>query len=182
MSIFKELDWNDAHSLEDFLNWFMHAGPVIGKVPFNKAFSITNMRDDTRGYTINWYKKGPFQVQLVVMDPNSEAPNHRHPNMDSFELYVGGQINFYKNGELSTTDFNTVNLEENYFAPNRGDFLRITPETMHSGEFGPAGAVFFSVQKWLNGVEPRDVSEDWEGDVYSEQHKNKAEGAVDLVD
>ncbi len=170
MSIFKELDWNNSHSLEDFLNWFMNSGPSIGMIPFLNPFKVTTFNDGKKAYTINWYRKGPFQVQLIIMDPDAIAPAHKHPNMDSFELYAGGQINFYKNGKLETTDFNTVDTDKNFFAPNRGNFLRIHPEDWHNGNFGPEGAVFFSVQKWLNGVEPKDVTEDWDGEVYSDQH------------
>lgn len=170
MSIFKDQDWNESHSLEDFLNWFLNAGPHIGLMPFLKPFKVTYFNEEKRAYTLNWYTKGPFQVQLIIMDPNSIIPKHKHPNMDSFEVYAGGQINFFKNGELETEDFNLVDTTKIYQSKNRGDFLRILPGDMHNGDFGPEGGVFFSVQKWQNGISPKDVTEDWEGEVFSEQH------------
>ena len=170
MSIFKEQDWNESHSLEDFLNWFMTSGPSLGMIPFLKPYKTTFFNEETRACTINWYKKGPFQVQLIIMDPHSIIPKHKHPNMDSFEVYAGGQINFYKNGILETEDYTVIDAEDNYYSPNRKNFLRILPGDEHKGMFGPEGGIFFSVQKWQNGIKPKDVTEDWEGEVFSEQH------------
>lgn len=172
-SKYKEIEWNDSHSLEDFLNWFLISGPPIGKIPFNNPVEVTYFNEGKKATMIKWYQKGPFQVQLIITDPDMIVPEHNHPNMDSYEVYGGGQINFYKNGILETKDFTKISAEEDGTAPNRGNFIRVKPNEVHGGIFGSERGIFFSVQKWKNGVIPHDATKDWEGIVYSEEHKSK---------
>jgi hypothetical protein len=164
-------EWNESDSLEEFLNWFLTKCPSIGRVPFNNPITYTKFGEQACTL-ITWYRSGPFQVQLVIMDPNTIVPEHTHPNMDSFEVYSGGKINFYLNGNLETEDWNQVSLKENEPSLNRGNFIRVKPYDLHGGVFGPEGSVFFSVQKWINGVEPKNATEDWNGVVYSQQHED----------
>lgn len=171
--IFKEKEWTDKDSLEDFLNWFFYGSPSIGKVPFLNTVTKTSFNDNKNALTITWYNKPPFQVQLIIAEPGLIIPEHVHPNMDSFEVFVGGQINFFKNGVLETIDYNSLKLNENDYSPNRGNYLRVRPNDLHGGLFGESGGVFFSVQKWLNGVEPKDVTADWIGISYSSEHKSR---------
>jgi hypothetical protein len=70
-----------------------------------------------------------------------------------------------------------VNGETDLAVPNefglakaRGHFIRVRPSDKHGGIFGPAGGVFFSVQRWLNGVEPHCVSADYNGVVIGPEH------------
>lgn len=175
-------EWTDKDSLEDFLHWFLISGPSIGRVPFNNPITYTKFGDKTTT-SITWYRSGPFQVQLIIIEPDTIIPEHKHPNMDSFEVYSGGKINFYLNGKLETEDWKLLDIKGDEVAPNRGNFIRVRPDSMHGGIFGPGGSIFFSVQKWLNGVSPKDVTQDWDGIVYSEEHKNTVStGTTMLVD
>ena len=96
------------------------------------------------------YRKGCFQVQLFTVAPNIEIPDHIHPNMDSYEVHVGGDIAFRVNGEF--------NNPKNNLMPG---VTRIRPTDFHGGSFGKRGGLFLSVQHWLNGVEPSSAGEDW---------------------
>jgi quercetin dioxygenase-like cupin family protein len=107
------------------------------------------------------YRKDQFQVQLFIVKPHSIINPHLHPNVDSYEVFVSGDINFMRDGEWFTQN----KLE--------GD-LRIYPSTWHGGKFGQRGGVFLSVQHWLNGIKPTSVEDDWfdalnntKGDVYN---------------
>lgn len=95
------------------------------------------------------YRKGSFQVQLFTVAPNVEIPDHIHPNMDSYEVHVGGDIAFRLNGSYE--------LEQ---MPGLAGVTRVLPNAFHGGSFGKRGGLFLSVQHWLNGVAPSSAGED----------------------
>lgn len=96
------------------------------------------------------YRQEPYQVQLFIMPPNSRIEPHIHPNVDSYEVFVNGDIEF-----LVGEDCTPV------YPKNLGDSIRIVPTEWHGGNFGERGGCFISVQKWLNGVPPTSVGDDW---------------------
>lgn len=94
------------------------------------------------------YREGPFQVELLSVKPDAKLPPHRHPNIDSIEIYMSGDIAF------------TCGDKENYTSE-----LRIPPNELHSAESGPRGGCALSFQHWLNGVPPTFVGDDWVDDT-----------------
>ena len=70
-----------------------------------------------------------------------------------------------------------TNLDEKLVAENkynncglRGTTIRVKPNDKHGGTFGKEGGIFFSVQKWLNGVEPHCVAADYIGKTMGDHH------------
>ena len=156
---------NPADPLEQFLRQFLTKGSPIGYVPLNGAVRYID------GVTaVLWYRKAPFQIQMFVVPPNHIIPEHTHPNVDSYEVYVGGQIKFSHSGKfiISEADFMTPN--EHGCSKVRGGIIRVRPNDLHGGVFGASGGVFFSVQRWLNGVQPHCVSADYNGVVMGPEH------------
>lgn len=155
-----------ADPLENFLKQFLQKGSPIGYVPLHGAVRYID------GVTaVLWYRKAPFQVQMFVVPPNHIIPEHTHPNVDSYEVYVGGQIRFSHSGKFLFVDADLDEPTENGLPKKRGGIIRVRPSDLHGGTFGPSGGVFFSVQHWLNGVEPHCVSADYDGVVMGPQHK-----------
>lgn len=109
------------------------------------------------------YRKAPYQVQLFVVKPNSIIEQHVHPNVDSFEIFLGGDIKFVCDGVEYPQD-------------QMGASIRIKPECWHGGTTGDIGGSFLSVQKWINGVEPKDVGQDW-----ADKSKNVSGTAIDIT-
>jgi hypothetical protein len=155
--------------LEGFLQWFLNGGATsIGAVPLlNAVHSIESV------WSVTWYRQPPFQVQMFIVPPNYVIPEHTHPNVDSFEVYIGGQIRFSHSGEwvISEEDFTTPT--ERDLARKRGATIRVRPGDLHGGIFGPAGGVFMSVQQWLHGVDPHCVAADYSGPVMGPDHFSK---------
>lgn len=137
--------------LTEFKDWWLMHRPFI--IPEKNMLSHVA---DTHGSVL--YRDGQFQVELFNVRPNSTIPAHIHPNVDSFEVYVSGDIVFMRDGEL---------VEQHVV----GGSTRILPSCWHGGEFGERGGCFLSVQKWLNGVEPKFVGDDWD-----DAHKNNSYG------
>lgn len=99
-------------------------------------------------YGVVLYRQEPYQVQLFIMPPNSSIEDHMHPNVDSYEVFVGGDIEFRCDGEKFTQSV-------------LGSSIRVKPDSWHGGIFGERGGCFLSIQKWLNGVQPTSVGHDW---------------------
>lgn len=155
----------DVDPLERFLEWFLKSGPNIGLIPLMGA--VHKVEDV---WSVRWFKHGQFQVQLFVVPPNYVIPEHTHPNVDSFEVYLGGQIRFSHQGKWVVPESALVEEGEYGTAPMRGMTIRVRPNDLHGGVFGESGGVFMSVQHWLNGVEPHCVGSDYDGIVMGPNH------------
>jgi hypothetical protein len=152
-------------ALETFCDKFLKNSSLIGRVPlFNAVHKVEDVM------SVTWYREKQFQVQLFVVPPNYIIPEHTHPNVDSFELYVGGEIQFTINGKYTTSEeaMTTPNPDSTSYC--RGVRMRVKPETTHGAIIGPSGGVFMSIQHWLNGVEPHCVAADYTGITMGEHH------------
>ena len=128
--------------LEEFLHWWLQNRVICP--PLDN--SLTHIKDT---YGVVLYRQGPFQVELFNVKPNSEIVPHLHPNVDSFEVFLTGDIHFMCNGEWS-------------YEQKLGESItRVKPDSWHGGLFGEKGGCFLSVQHWLNGVPPTFVGNDW---------------------
>lgn len=129
-----------------FLNWWLQNRPMAPPI---EGFHTCN--GQIQGSVI--YRSGQYQVQMFVVQPNSVIAPHIHPNVDSYEVYVSGDVEFMLNGEVYSQ------------ANNASGILRVAPDSWHGGTFGPKGGVFLSAQRWLNGVPPTSVGEDWKDEL-----------------
>lgn len=150
------------------MNWFLYESPRFGLIPAHDCISYIE------GVTsVLWYRKGQFQVQLFVVPPNHVIPAHIHPNVDSFELYLGGEMQFSKGGEFMISLEESLGVGQFGEAAMRGKMIRVRPNDWHGGTFGRAGGVFMSLQYWLNGVEPHCVTADYCGVTMGPDHFKK---------
>lgn len=150
--------------LSGFLNWVLRELPSIWAAP--KKDSVWRVGEVTSTLL---YRQAPYQVQLFSVPGGTIIPEHTHPNVDSYEVYIGGDIKFSFEGEYVHSD---EELEEDQYGLSkaRGNVIRVRPNNKHGGVFGPGGGVFLSVQKWLNGVEPHCVALDYIGTCVDEHH------------
>ena len=129
-------------TLEGFKDWWLTHRPM--NTPLDKGLVFVA---DTHGVVL--YKHNQFQVELFIVKPNSEIKPHVHPNVDSFEVFMSGDINFM--------------CDDKWYELNKiGSSIRVKPNSYHGGLFGPAGGSFLSIQHWLNEIEPKFVGDDWE--------------------
>lgn len=163
-------------TLDTFANWFFTKSPRFGIIPTEGA--VTYIEDVT---AVLWYRHKQFQVQQFIVPPNYTIPAHTHPNVDSYELYLGGEIEFSKGGEFIISPEQARSLGKFGEAAMRGKTLRIHPDDLHGGEFGPNGGVFMSIQHWLNGVKPHCVSQDYTGAVMGKDHYDKVKAGDPIL-
>jgi len=127
--------------LERFKDWWLTNRP-INTPPDSKLVYVA----DTNGLVL--YREGQYQVELFSVKPNSTIKPHVHPNVDSYEVYIAGDIVFTCDGL-------------DYAQKELGATIRVRPDSWHSGIFGNRGGVFLSIQKWGNDVHPKFVGDDW---------------------
>src|SRR5215211_1000667 len=145
--------------------------PVLGAVPFSGA--VSKIQDVT---AILLYRKDQFQVQMFAVLEGTIIPEHTHPNVDSIEVYVGGNIMFSHSGKYIFPKGEVAALTGPLGRANkRGSTIRVRPNDVHGGVFGDGGGVFLSVQHWLNGVKPHCVSADYNGLTMGDDHLSKVE-------
>jgi hypothetical protein len=130
--------------LTQFMNWWRN-NREISINPYEQRMVHVG---DTAGVTL--FRDGQYQVELFIVKPNSIIIPHIHPNVDSYEDYIAGEIDFMLEDKLC----NYLNINEP---------LRVYPNTWHGGIFGSRGGTFLSIQRWLNGVAPKFVGDDWVG-------------------
>jgi hypothetical protein len=127
--------------LEFFKNWWLNNRPINtyeGAKPCYHANIVGTVL----------YRQYPYQVQLFITPPNTLIEEHLHPNVDSFEVYLNGDIAFTCNGHV----FDSHKI---------GESIRVKTSYWHGGKTGKLGATFLSIQKWLNGEQPSSVANDW---------------------
>jgi hypothetical protein len=162
--------------LTRFLRFYMNNAGPLAFVPLHDTVHDV---DGVRSVTM--FREGQFQVQMFIAPPNKIIPEHTHPNVDSYEVYVGGQIRFSKHGKWCATEDEANAADVRDLCGLRGTAIRVYPQDPHGGVAGPSGSCFLSVQHWLNGVAPTCVANDYTGVVMGEDHLSKVTtGAPEL--
>ena len=128
--------------LENFKNWWLN-NRVINTPKYG---SLSLYHEKIAGIVL--YRKEEYQVELFIPQSNSEIKKHIHPDVDSFEVYLCGEIVF----NLNDLDYEPFTI---------GDSLPVPSDSFHGGIIGKEGAAFLSIQKWKNGVLPSSVGENW---------------------
>jgi len=154
----------EPDDLTEFLEWVFTEMPPIWATP--KENAVWRIGEVTSTLL---YRQGPYQVQLFSVPGNYIIPEHTHPNVDSYEVYIGGEINFSFEGNY-VHSLEELEVNDCGLCKARGDVIRVKPNNKHGGVFGPSGGVFLSVQKWLNGVKPHCVAMDYTGVCMDEEH------------
>jgi hypothetical protein len=152
--------------LFQFFEWYqgrngfgVPQSPIDG---FNRVGAFT-------GLTL--FRNGPYQVQLWMCDPNSEIPEHSHPNVDTIQVYVCGQVYLRLNGKL-IIEPERLAEETRHFNVFNGRYIRVGPNDTHGASIGPMGGAFVNFQFFLDG-NPRSVELDWKGDPIDDEHARR---------
>jgi len=97
---------------------------------------------------ITLYRQRDLQVQLFVLPPDSEIPTHTHPNMDSFEVYIGGDVFLFIDGEeagdhAKLESFDYLEDKEEFYDLLFLQHFRVKPASPHGGGNREEGRGFF---------------------------------------
>ena len=142
-------------ALESFFNWWMSC--KAQRPPCDEIINV-----DGQFTEIILYREGQFQVQLVIAQPDTEIPDHIHPGVDSYEVYMSGDLRFRRDADA--------------FCPQDPGIshLRVLPESYHGATVGPRGGTFLSIQHWTDPtVQPSFISHEWGYADENEKVKSK---------
>ena len=158
--------WNNV---QEFKDWWTQNRPICP--PFKDAIFSTDLV-----YSLCLFRKGQFQVELYIMKPDSLAPEHGHPNVDSLFTYLGGHMEFRREGfefyDLSAEQLEQDNGTHKLFGTTGHAF----DGELHSVRTAKTGGAFLSFEHWKAEREPDSVLLNWRGSPDSERHEALWEG------
>jgi quercetin dioxygenase-like cupin family protein len=125
------------------------------------------------------YQDGPFQVeQYFVLEKSMSFPAHRHPNVETIEFTLCGDLLFFLDGQECHSNEQLEVILKNGSSQVH-DVVRIQRNQEHWVNVGRNGGVFLSIQKWATN-RPGSVVLDWDGEAFSDVHsKNVSQGNRD---
>jgi hypothetical protein len=155
-------------NLHAFGRWVLSQGFASLRPPADglRFVRTADFKDGEIAAGIVLARDPPYQAELFLVTPNSSLVSHSHPNVDSFEVYVTGDVHFDVNGKAVETVERVESLAEDGASFLNGAWFRIRSGMPHGGRSGKNGGAFISIQKWKNGVEPTSVVEDWDGPAH----------------
>lgn len=147
----------------EFATWFVNRR-FAGIIPFMRSESI-NFGPIARTVL---YRSGCFQVEMWVVWPGETSfPEHLHPDVDTVEIHLSGDIHFTLNGKPVDS-----NLALSIDGDNSLAAIRIRHTDVHQASAGTGGAIFLSCQHWLHDVPPASVALNWDGPEFSPVQAN----------
>lgn len=95
------------------------------------------------------YRKDNFQIERVIIEPHAMIRSHAHPDIDSWEIWLAGS-------GLVTIGKHVASMKRDGYRPSL-----VQHNVWHGGEIFEKGAMWLSVQQWLNGQVPTSVIKNW---------------------
>lgn len=164
MDVTSEYFLNTKDPLKSFAHWYIKQVLDKKTLPINTIYDNVTSVADCMGVVL--YRMPPFQVQMFLCKKNQKSPEHTHPDIDSYELYFGGDMSFTKNGKTTTKKPEEL-LDGTSSA--WGWFLRVNRDDLHEAVSGDKHASFLSIQYW-RGVFPSSVERNWKGQKFTDNH------------
>ena len=149
-------------NVTEFKQWWLKSRPL--RPPFDQASFITDL-----AYSLCLYRGGAFQIELYILKPDSTAPFHSHPGVDSTFIYLGGNL------EFGLEDGTFPDLSEFQKAKENGAHMLLgksadAPDGMlHSVRTFKEGGAFLSFEHWKE-KEPDSVVLNWTGEPDGKVH------------
>lgn len=118
------------------------------------------------------HRDGEYQTQVFKTPENFVIPEHTHPNVDSYEIFVSGEVAFTHSGRWMSA---CADKCKDVFLHTSNEIIKTTAikvdaKDPHGGFSGKGGHVFLSIQKWLHNVKPKCVAIDYSGGTMSTKH------------
>jgi len=154
-----KMQWNNV---EEFMGWWLETRII--RPPFKDTMFTT---DFAQSFCL--YREGRFQVELYLLKENITTPFHRHPNVDSMFLYLGGNLEF---GLPDKTFTNTQEFQkegEHGAHMLLGKIAVAMDGELHSVRTYDQGGAFLSFEYWQD-KNPSSVVVNWDGEYDGPVH------------
>lgn len=116
------------------------------------------------GMGMTMFEMKPFRVELFLFRPQIEIPEHIHPDVESYEVYIAGDMELTKDS-IPQTKREFVKPNENRICMSNGGMIRIPAESVHGGWTSgiDTGGAFLSIQFWKRNWHDDSVMYNWKG-------------------
>lgn len=155
-----QIEWA---SLKDFTDWWWSENPYSSFVsrPLAPPPDAVKMCEASCEFVI--FRRGQYQVEQIILMPGRYVPPHNHPNVDTFEIHLMGS----GTAELKLRNDSWFRCKQDADLSKLADKrrLHIKPGQMHRGVAATVN-VALSFQRWLNGVRPTFITDDWVGEPW----------------
>lgn len=152
---------NQFQNLFAFSKWFLSQSLSSLRPPHNAVYFY-----QTEGGVVTSVvlcRVGQFQVELFVGPGPGHFPEHAHPNVDSIEMHLTGEIAFTIRGRQVIPPDRIKEIASDGASVFCGFRSRVGAGVPHGANVGPGGGAFLSIQQWRDGLQPTSVGLDWVG-------------------
>jgi len=154
--------WKD---IDEFTKWYQDNGYPF-KPPAGDPVYVT---DHTLSSIV--FREGRFQVELYMMGPNWETPNHGHPGIDHKIIFLNGTVGGSKNGTfLSDSSQWASQSREDGCNVLFGIINDFCGDDFHQVHIGPKGGLIAITQKWDEGLVMASQSVQYVGEPIGPEH------------
>lgn len=152
-------------NIEEFTKWYQDNDYPF-KPPAGDTIYIT---DHTLSSIV--FREERFQVELYMMGPNWESPNHGHPGIEHRIIFLNGTVGGSKNGVYynDSTPWCDKAREDgcNILFGVSNDFCG---EDFHQVHIGHRGGLIAITQHWAEGLEMSSQSVQYTGEPIGPEH------------
>jgi hypothetical protein len=152
-------------SVHEFVEyWFENGRPI--RPPFDGPVFTTDI-----AYSVVLFRQDNCQVELYTCKPNTQAPWHGHPGVDSYFIYLGGNIDFGQPDGTFTQTAHLQSAREDGAHLLYGQTAEALDGARHTLKVGPEGGAFLSFERWTQKI-PTSVTINWSGDPVGIEHES----------
>lgn len=187
---FKDARQEAAHLIDDRVAWravqecLLTEDPLLAFAAWYSTWLNGNMsfaqmwgvKETKLGLGITLFEMEPFRVELFLFKPGSVIPNHSHPDVESYEVYISGDMELTKDN-LPQTVREAIVEAANGVCLSNGGMIRIPAGSTHGGWINhmiatshgsvrlvERGGAFMSIQYWLGNFKDESVTYNWKGE------------------
>jgi hypothetical protein len=154
--------------LSAFARWFLAQQFAALRPPMYGVYDFGDLR------SLVLYRVPPFQAELLIVGPDPKVvTEHGHPDIDSYEMLISGEIQFSLQGKDICPPELVGKTAPDGSAALFANLVRVKPNEPHGAVIGRHGGAFLSLQHWLNGVEPSSVGLNWSGQPHEGEKKER---------
>lgn len=153
--------------LSDFADWFLKQPLSLLRPPSPGVHYYGDLS------AVVLYRDDQFQAELFIVkpDPTERCGEHGHPDIDSMEVAISGELYFTVEGKPVVGHRKMFAVGEDGALVNYGRAVRVHPGISHTAFVGKEGGCFLSLQRWLNGVRPSSIGLNWNGEEHAAKFK-----------
>lgn len=154
----------EFNSLEAFFSWYKTNRYPL-QPPTDGAVFVTDI-----SYSYCLYRNGRFQVEIYLVKPNAQTPEHSHPGVENIIMLMGGDA--FAGVVPPQNNLEAISNVFGMCAPTLKD------NNTHAVGTSARGAALLSIEMWPEGVTPTSLAVNWKGDVCGPVHSALLESVM----